>query len=165
MYLKHVSRLFSGMFQACFKIYTKHALNHHWNTLKHSWIILETCLKHAWNMLETCLEHAWNILEICLKHAWIMLETCLKHAWNMLERLWKHSWTLLMLWMTLITHNTSRQKKGVDGRTNKRKYWLTSSLLELFIAAKNMIYTGVFKFCKSLRKLFYRCNSRLQLRN
>ena len=123
MYLKHVSRLFSGMFQACFKIYTKHALNHHWNTLKHSWIILETCLKHAWNLLGTCLEHAWNILEICLKHAWIMLETCLKHAWNMLERLWKHSWTLLMLWMTLITHNTSRQKKGVDGRTNKRIYW------------------------------------------
>ena len=157
------------MFQDCFRVCFKHVLRYTRNMI---WIIIETPLnilelssKHAWNMLETCLEHAWNILEICLKHAWIMLETCLKHAWNMLERLWKHSWTLLMLWMTLITHNTSRQKKGVDGRTNKRKYWLTSSLLELFIAAKNMIYMGVFKFCKSLMKLFYRCNSRLQLQN
>ena len=108
-------------------------------------------MKLSWNFLETPLKHPYNTLETPMKHPWNTLETPLKHISTTIDSLW-HS---LMLYDTpnaLQTSETLKKKKGTNkrtdeqtdgrtnGRTNKRTNLVTTSLLELLVAAKNCIY-------------------------
>ena len=110
-----------------------------------TWNFLETPLKFPRNFLETLLKHSWNFFETLLKHLWNTLETSLKLPWNTLETSTKLQTVFKLPWNTIETlltrrnfNYTKRKKGGENTKTRKhtRKHWVTTSLLELLIAAK-----------------------------
>ena len=85
-------------------------------TLKYLRIPFEKIFKHPTNIHATSLEHPWNTLGDFLEHPWI---------WSTLRTPLRHTWGFEYSQQTKMT-------------THRRTDLVTSSLLELLIAAKNL---------------------------
>ena len=73
------------------------------------------------------LKHLWNTLGVSLKHPWNFRETALKLPWNASTPILLPMTLQRVLWL---------QKLLGHGRTDERTEGVTTSLLELLIAAK-----------------------------
>ena len=107
--------------------------------MKLSWNTLDISQKLPWNTFETSLKHSWNFLEVPFKLPLTTIKTPLKHPLTTVKSLW-HSLMHYDIPNALQTPRTLKEKKGTHTRkhenTNEPTNWVTTSLLELLIAAK-----------------------------
>ena len=115
-----------------------------------TWCTLDTFLKHPWNFPQTFLEHYRSFRETPFKFPWNFfvlnpykfLETSLKLSWNPFEALHTLKSFLKYHWNTLELDTTQRTLKEKRGKhTEEWTHWVTTSLLELLIAAKKIYET------------------------
>ena len=137
--------------------------------LKHPWSFLEIPLKPPWNTHRTPLKQPlklpWNYLETSVKLPCNTFDTPFKHLWNSLETHIDSHWLPLTLfhalWYSRLKKKNTEEKRPGE-RTNKRtnartdeqtNEWtnlVTTSLLELLVAAKmfrkpiweNLVHSG-----------------------